>query len=88
MADARVDDIRERIDAGDRAMVATVNARLELVRGLKAVKDELGLPFLDPDRERRLVEQLLATNAGPLSEDGVRELAAFVLDLTKRELSR
>jgi 3-deoxy-7-phosphoheptulonate synthase/chorismate mutase len=88
MSDERIALLRERIEAGDRAVVAAVNERLALVAELKALKDELGLPFLDPDRERELVERLLATNAGPLSDDGVRELAAFVLDLTKRELGR
>jgi chorismate mutase/prephenate dehydratase len=88
MPDPRVAALRERIDAGDRAVVAAVNARLELVTELKAVKDELGLPFLDPDRERLLVEHLLDANGGPLSEEGVRELAAALLDLTKRELAR
>jgi chorismate mutase len=88
MADTRVAALRERIDAGDRAIVAAVNARLELVAELKALKEELGLPFLDPGRERELVQELLATNAGPLSDEGVRELAAAILDLTKRELAR
>jgi chorismate mutase len=88
MADARIAALRELIDAGDRAVVAAVNTRLELVAELKSLKEELGVPFLDPGRERELVEELLATNAGPLSDDGVRELAAAILDLTKRELAR
>jgi 3-deoxy-7-phosphoheptulonate synthase/chorismate mutase len=88
MSDSQIEALRDRIDAGDRAIVEAVNTRLELVAELKGRKGELGLAFVDPDRERRLVDQLAATSRGPLSEDGVRELAAAVLELTKRELER
>jgi len=64
-----------------------VNARLELVAAQKRHKESLGLPFLDPDRERELVEELVARNGGPLSGDGLRELYACLLSLTKREVS-
>ena len=86
--DSTVEGFRARISEQDRAIVAAANARLELVRGLKAYKDANGIGFLDPDRERRLVEELQATSAGPLSDDGVRELVEQVLALTKRELER
>jgi chorismate mutase len=85
-AEDTVAALRERIAAQDRALLAAVNERLRLVAELKRWKADHGLAFLDPERERRLVEALAAANEGPLSEEGLRELFAAVLDLTKREL--
>ncbi len=81
-------ELRERVAETDRRLVELVNARLELVREIKAHKRGAGVGFVDPEQERRLVEARRAENAGPLSDDGVGELLRAVLDLTKRELER
>jgi len=78
--------LREEISEVDRAILDVVNTRIELVAHLKRHKDAVGLPFVDPDRERELIEELDGRNAGPLSAEGVRELYAYLLDLTKREV--
>lgn len=87
-SDGTVRDFRERIAALDRSIVDAVNARIELVAELKRYKEQNGLPFLDPDRERRLLEELERANRGPLSREGLHELVASVLELTKREVAR
>ena len=86
--DPTVQHLRGEISEVDRALLAAVNTRLELVAKLKRHKEEVGLPFLDPDREDELISALAAQNGGPLSCDGLRELYAYVLDLTKREVAR
>lgn len=86
--DATVRQLRDEIAAVDRTLLAAVNTRLELVARLKRHKQEVGLPFVAPDRERALVAALAAENRGPLSEEGLRELYTYLLDLTKREVSR
>jgi 3-deoxy-7-phosphoheptulonate synthase/chorismate mutase len=83
-----IDELRARIADRDRALLAALNVRLELVADLRREKDRLGLPFLDPEQERRVVEALVAANTGPCTEEGVRELVDSVLALTKRELER
>ena len=82
----RVEEIRGRIAANDRRIVDAVNERLRLVTDLWELKREHGLDRLDPDRERRLREELAAANGGPLSEAGLDELVSALLGLTKREL--
>ena len=77
---------RERINELDRLILDAVNRRLELVAELKRYKDEHGIAFLDPDRERTMVEALAADNAGPLSDGGLRAFYRELLALTKREL--
>jgi 3-deoxy-7-phosphoheptulonate synthase/chorismate mutase len=81
-------ELREQISATDRAILDAVNARLELVARIKEHKGSRGIGFLDPEREQSMVRELTAANSGPLSDEGVRELLAGVLDLTKREVAR
>jgi chorismate mutase len=84
--DPVVRELRERITAADRALLAAVNDRLGLVRELRAHKLEQGWGFVDPGREEQLVDALARDNPGPLSESGLRELFAAVLALSKREV--
>ncbi len=84
--DPVVRDLRERITDTDRAILAAVNERIELVRELREHKLAQGWDFLDQGREERLLAALAGENSGPLSEAGLRELFGNLLALTKREL--
>ena len=85
-SDPTVQQLRDEIAAVDRAILDDVNARIELVARIRRYKAGAGLPFVDRDRERELIEALGAQNAGPLTADGLRELYTYLLDLTKREV--
>jgi chorismate mutase len=87
-SDPTVRRLREEISELDRAIVEAVNSRLELVAELKRHKAARGIPFVDPERERQLLDELAAANRGPLSAEGLHELVTGLLDLTKREVSR
>lgn len=82
----RLGALRERIAAVDARFVEALNERIELVAELQRHKAAHGLPFLDPGRERWLLDEAARLNRGPASDDAVRELVAHVLDLVKREL--
>ena len=84
--DRTVKELSDEIAAVDLAILADVNTRIELVARIRRYKADAGLPFVDRDRERELIEALDRQNAGPLSDDGLRELYTYLLDLTKREL--
>ena len=86
--DPRIDELRMELSANDVRIVEAVNARLELVGRLKRIKEERGIDFLDPAREEWLLRHLAEANAGPLSAEGLRELHAELLALTKREVNR
>ncbi len=86
MSDEVVSELREEITAIDREILALVNRRLDAVARLKRHKDERGIAFVDPDRERQMVADRIAENNGPLSEEGLRAFYAELLALTKREL--
>jgi chorismate mutase / prephenate dehydratase len=80
--------LRDRVTAIDRELVETINRRIEIVQQIWAHKAEHGLGRVDPERERWLREHLAASNRGPLSPEGLEEIYAAVLDLTKREVGR
>jgi chorismate mutase len=83
------DDIgrfRDQIREVDRDLTAGLNRRLELVADLKRYKDEHGIPFVDPEREAQLIEERLADNPGPISDEGLRAFYVELLALIKREL--
>jgi chorismate mutase len=86
-ADTTLDDLRERLAVNDRALLDLVNKRLDLVQQIKERKTELGVEFVDPEREAWLLDHLRRANSGRLSDEGLRELLATLLDLTKRELA-
>jgi chorismate mutase len=92
MADANDDPIirrfREQISDNDRALVEAVNRRLQLVTRLKAYKESRGVDFVDTAREEWMLRYLSRANRGPLSAQGLREIFAELLDLTKREVAR
>ena len=87
MTDPTVQHLRDEISELDRAILDAVNGRIELVAALRRHKQDVGLPFVDPDRERQLLADLASANSGPLSEEGLRELFGGLLDLTKREVA-
>ena len=86
--DPFVRQVREQISDNDRAILDAVNARLRLVARLKSYKQSRGMSFVDPEREEWMLQYLTRANRGPLSAEGLRELFAELLDLTKREVAR
>ena len=85
--DEALGELRNLLEANDRALLDLVNRRLDLVHEIKHRKGELGVEFVDPEREAWLLEHLRGANNGRLSDEGLRELLTTVLDLTKRELA-
>jgi chorismate mutase len=87
-ADPVLAQFREQITDNDRAIVEAINKRLKLVAQIKRYKEAREMPFLDTAREEWMLRYLSRANRGPLSEEGLRELYAEILDLTKREVAR
>ena len=86
--DPVIKQFREQISDTDRAIVDALNKRLKLVAQIKTYKESQGVSFLDPEREEWMIQYLTRANRGPLSAEGLRELFTFVLDLSKREVSK
>jgi chorismate mutase / prephenate dehydratase len=87
-ADAVIAEKRGEISEIDSELLELVNRRLTQVAALREYKAKLGIPFFDPRREAHVLERLRGENVGPLSDGGVEELVAFLLDLGKRETAK
>jgi prephenate dehydrogenase len=80
-----LEGLRDRIADIDREVLDALNRRLELVRQVRAHKEETGAPLIDAQREAELLDELARANSGPLGEDALRSLFAAVLDVMKQE---
>jgi len=78
-------DWREEIDAIDREIVSLLNRRTRCVLELAPLKRQNNIDVFDPDRERRVHENLRAANDGPLSPEAVdrvfEEIMAAMRDI-------
>ena len=85
-SDELLGELRLQLDAIDREILRLVNERLEIVHRIKERKVEAGMAFIDPNREREMLRDLLAANGGPLSDAGVDQLLTTILELGKRDV--
>ena len=86
--DPQVHEFRAQITAADDAILAALNRRIELVSALHALKRERGYPMRDAAREESMLDELRAGNTGPLSDEGIRQLLAMLLEVTRSEVAR
>jgi len=80
--------LREEIDALDDALVDVVCRRARAVAEIRALKARMGLPFLDPGREARILDRAAARVEPPMREEPLREILACVLARTKEALGQ
>jgi chorismate mutase len=85
--DPVIRQLRQQVSDNDRALIEAINTRLRLVTKLKQYKEERGFEFVDPEREEWMLRDITRANRGPLSQEGLEEVYAAILDLTKREVS-
>jgi 3-deoxy-7-phosphoheptulonate synthase len=85
--DPFIRELRQEISENDRRLVDSINTRLELVARIRRYKGAHGMAFQDPNREQSLLRSLQRENSGPLSSDGLEEIFAALLELTKREVA-
>ncbi len=84
---SELDSLRNEISELDRRLLELLNRRLEIVAAVRDFKDSAGERWIDPEREAELVQALVATNPGPLSERGVTAIFSAVLDVLKQEVA-
>jgi chorismate mutase len=87
-SDPVIRQLREQISDNDRAIVKSLNRRLELVQKIKRYKESRGLDFVDRSREEWILRDLARANRGPLSEEGLRGIFEAIFELTKDEAAK
>ncbi|MDP8952488.1 MAG: chorismate mutase [Actinomycetota bacterium] len=77
--DARIEELRERVDEVDRELMRVLNERARIVQEIVAIKAEAGKPLFDPRREEEILRRVAERNEGPIYDTSMREIFEFIL---------
>jgi chorismate mutase/prephenate dehydratase len=80
---AELDDLRERIDAVDRAILERLNERARLVGAVGRLKQARGAAVYAAGRERDIVDALRRENPGPFPEAGIAPVFREIISATR-----
>ncbi len=77
-------DWRQRIDALNVDLLKLLNQRAECALAVATVKRAKNLPIHDPDRERQVLNVMVAENKGPLSDESIRRIFSCIIEENRR----
>ena len=80
-------DWRSQIDAIDDELLRLLNQRAEIVSQVAKLKQEQNAPVCDPERERKLMNNLRESNTGPLDEQALVAIFRTIIDESRRTQS-
>ena len=69
-----LDELREKIDSVDDALLELYNERMELVHKVGEVKNTAGAPIYRPEREQAILNRLKDQNSGKLTNPAIEAL--------------
>jgi chorismate mutase len=82
-AQAKIAEIRQRIDAIDCQLVKLLNERAQCSLDIRALKPEAKLGLYDPKREEEIFSNVAKCNDGPMYSDDLREIYEAILHVAK-----
>jgi chorismate mutase len=82
-AQARIAEIRERIDSIDCQLVKLLNERAQCSLDIRGLKPEARMGLYDPKREEEIFAKVASCNEGPLYGDDLREIYEAILHVAK-----
>jgi chorismate mutase len=77
--DARIEELRERVDEVDRELIRVLNERARIVQELVTIKAEAGKPLFDPKREEEILRRAVESNEGPIYDTSMREIFELIV---------
>jgi chorismate mutase len=77
-------ELRSRIDAIDEDLVRLLSARAHCALQVGRLKEQLGMPVYQPDREREVLEHVQHQNPGPLDDPAIARLFERIIDEARR----
>lgn len=88
----RINDLRKQLDGINVEILELLNNRAAIAYEIGRIKSKLGLELFDPDRESKMLTELVSRNAGPMTNDVVKGLfkevfksALHMMEIDKRE---
>jgi chorismate mutase len=82
-AQAKIAEIRWRIDAIDCQLVKLLNERAQCSLDIRALKPSANWGLYDPRREEEIFHNIAACNDGPMYDDDLREVYEAILHVAK-----
>jgi len=79
-----IDELRARIDAIDRQLVALLGERASCALAVGRLKEATGVPIYQPAREAEVLANVQAANAGPLDDAALVRLFERIIDEARR----
>jgi chorismate mutase len=78
-----IEDWRRKIDELDRQLVALLGERARAAVEIGALKKNTNLPIYEPDRERRVFENVQRLNASPLPGREMVRIYERIMDVMR-----
>jgi chorismate mutase len=79
-----IEDWRAKIDAVDKKLLELLKERATCVIEVGKIKGERNMQVFDPEREKRIIHNILQENKGPLDEEAVRRIFECVIKEMRR----
>lgn len=76
---ARIEELRSRVDEVDRELIRILNERARIVQEMVEVKAQVGKPLFDPKREEEILRKVAEVNEGPIYDSSMREIFEIIL---------
>ena len=76
---AKVRELRERVDEVDLQLIRALSERAQIVQDLARIKAEAGIPIFDPKREEEILQKVVEKNPGPIYDSSMREIFELIL---------
>ena len=76
-------DWRKKIDEMDLRLVKLLNERARAAQEIGRLKRNTELPIYEPEREKRIFENVSKANEGPLPDNELRHVFERVIDVMR-----
>jgi chorismate mutase len=76
---ARIEELRSRVDEVDRELIRILNERARIVQEMGEIKAQAGKPLFDPKREEEILRKVAEVNEGPIYDSSMREIFEIIL---------
>ncbi|MFA6032724.1 MAG: bifunctional 3-deoxy-7-phosphoheptulonate synthase/chorismate mutase [Myxococcota bacterium] len=74
MSEGSLKDLRTELEGINMSILDLLNRRAQVVIDVQKVKESGGLPIFIPEREQKMLADIVASSQGPFSDDTIRHL--------------
>ena len=79
-----IEDWRKKIDELDLRLVELINKRAEAAREIGKLKNNTNLPIYEPEREKRILDNVKKANPGPLPDSEIQHVFERIIDVMRK----